>query len=277
MGILRLLREWYIHFKMIHKEDCRVYVKSVQGGVIRTLFETLKDIIHDSNLIFGPDGAKLATMDSARVSLVYLKLRAESFEEFSCSETTHVGLNMASMYKLVRACGTHDTIVLYVLHESPNELGIRIENAEKNSRTDFKLKLLDINDREISIPDLEFDSVVTLPSAMFQRLCRDMLNLSPSMIITSRPKSMSFSCEGDFASQTTVIGETDDGLVMESNHEEDITSKYSLKYLTLFCKSSSLCNTVSIFIKKNHPLIILYQVAGLGEVKFMLTPLIEDE
>lgn len=261
----------------ISKEACRVYVKSVQGGVIRTLFETLKDIIHDSNIIFGPDGAKLATMDSAKCSLVYLKLRAESFEEFICNEPTHVGLNMASIYKLVRVCGTHDTIVLYVLKESPNELGIRIENAEKNSRTDFKLKLLDINDREISMPELEFDSVVTLPSAMFQRLCRDMLSLSPSMIITSRPKSMTFSCEGDFASQTTTIGETDDGLTMATNHDDDISSKYSLKYLTLFCKSSALCTTVSIFIKKNHPLIIMYNVAGLGELKFMLTPLIEDE
>lgn len=262
---------------MISKEECRVYVKSVQGGVIRTLFETLKDIIHDSNVIFGADGAKLATMDSAKCSLVYLKLRAESFEEFHCTENTHVGLNMASMYKLVRACGTNDTIVLYVLHTNPHELGIRIENAEKNSRTDFKLKLLDISDREISMPDLEFDSIVTLPSTMFQRLCRDMLSLSPSMTITSCAKSLSFSCEGEFASQTTVIGETDDGLVMETNHDEDITSKYSLKYLTLFCKSSSLCNTVSIFIKKNHPLIVQYSVAGLGDLKFMLTPLLDDE
>ncbi len=262
---------------MISKDACRVYIKSVQAGVIRTLFEVLKDIIHDTNLIIGDDFVKLATMDGARCSLVYLKLRAESFEEFKCTDTTHIGLNMASMYKLVRACGTHDTIVLYVLHESPNELGIRIENAEKNSRTDFKLKLLDINDREISMPDLEFDSVVTLPSVMFQRLCRDMMSLSPNMVITSRPKSMSFSCEGDFASQTTVIGETDDGLVMESNHEDDISSKYSLKYLTLFCKSSSLCNTVSIFIKKEHPLIVQYSVAGLGDLKFMLSPLLDDE
>ena len=260
----------------IPKEKCRVYVKSVQGGVIRTLFETLKDIVHDSNLTFGPDGAKLATMDAAKCSLVYLKLRAESFEEYMCNDTTHVGLNMASMYKLVRMCGTHDTIVLYVLHDAPNELGIRIENAEKNSRTDFTLKLLDVDDRNINMPDMEFDSVNTLPSAMFQRLCRDMLSLSNTMTIISKKASLTLSCEGDFASQTTVIGETEDGLILESNHDSEIISKYSLKYLTLFCKASSLCNTTTLFIKENHPLIVMYNVAGLGELKFMLTPLLDD-
>jgi proliferating cell nuclear antigen len=260
----------------IQKELCRVYVKSVQGGVIRTLFETLKDIVHDSNLIFGHDGAKLATMDAAKCSLVHLKLRSESFEEYFCADTTHVGLNMASIYKLVRTCGTHDTIVLYVLHDFPDELGIRIENAEKNWRTDFKLKLLDADDRNISLPDMEFDSINTLPSSMFQRLCRDMLNLSTTMTIISKKSSLTFSCEGDFARQTTTIGETDEGLVMESNHDTEISSKYSLKYLTLFCKASSLCNTVSLFIKENHPLVVRYSVAGLGDLSFMLSPLIDD-
>lgn len=260
----------------INKELCRVYVKSVQGGVIRTLFETLKDIVHDSNLIFASEGVKLATMDAAKCSLVHLKLRAESFEEYCCTEITHVGLNMASTYKLVRTCGTHDTIVLYVLHDCPNELGIRIENAEKNWRTDFKLKLLDADDRNISLPDMEFDSINTLPSSMFQRLCRDMLSLSNTMTIISKRNSLTFSCDGDFASQTTTIGETDEGLVLDSRHDIEIASKYSLKYLTLFCKASSLCNTVSLFIKENHPLVVQYSVAGLGELSFMLSPLIDD-
>lgn len=274
--LLHIIFLFIYSMTLIQKESCRVYLKSVQAGVLRTLFEVLKDIVHDSNIIFGEQGIKLATMDAAKCSLVYLRLRAESFEEYACSETTHVGLNMASMYKLVRICSAHDTIILYVLHDSPNELGIRIENSEKNSRTDFKLKMLDVDDRDITMPDMEFDSVNTLPSTMFQRLCRDMMGLSTSMTITSRKNSLSLSCVGDFASQTTVIGETDDGLVMESNTDAEISSRYSLKYLSLFCKASSLCNTTTLYIRENHPLIIQYSVAGLGELRFMLTPLLDD-
>lgn len=260
----------------VTKDTCRVYVKSVQGGVLRTLFETLKELVHDGSIIFSADGAKLATMDAAKCSLVHLKLRAECFEEFSCTETTHVGLNFASMHKLMRTCGSHDSVVLYVLRDAPHELGIRIQNSEKNSQTSFQLKLLELDDRHISLPDMTFDSIYTLPSATFQRLCRDMQGLSQSMTITSKPNALEFSCTGDFASQVTVIGEASDGLVMEATHDTDIAAKYSLKYLTLFSKSSALSNTVSLFIKSNHPLVIEYAVAGLGRLAFMLSPLTDN-
>lgn len=261
---------------MITKEQCRVYLKSVQAGAIRQMFEVLKEIIHDGNLVFTPEGVRLATMDSAKCSLVYLRLRGEAFEEYQCATPTRVGMNMAATYKLVKSCGTHDTIILYVKEDAPNELGIHIENAEKNSRTDFSLKLLDVDGNDIKIPDIEFDSVVTLPSTMFLKVCRDMSNLSGSMTITSSGKTLALSCEGDFASQTTVIGETEDGLAMENACDDAITGTYSLKYLSLFCRASSLCTTTTLFIKREHPLVLLYHVAGLGELKFLLTPLIDE-
>lgn len=264
----------------IPKDQCRVYVKSVQGGVLRTLFETLKELVHDGSMIFSTDGAKLATMDAAKCSLVHLKLRADCFEEFACTHTTAVGINFASMHKLMRTCGSHDTVVLYVLHDTPHELGIRIQNAEKNSQTAFQLKLLELDDRHISLPDMTFDSIYTLPSATFQRLCRDMQGLSPSMTITAKPSALEFSCAGDFARQVTIIGEASDGLVMETTHDDttfiDISATYSLKYLTLFSKSSALSNTVSLFIKSNHPLVIEYAVAGLGRLAFMLSPHMDE-
>jgi proliferating cell nuclear antigen len=260
----------------IPKDRCRVYVKSVQGGVLRTLFETLKELVHDGSMIFSADGAKLATMDAAKCSLVHLKLRADCFEEFVCTDTTPVGINFASMHKLMRTCGSHDTVVLYVLHETPHELGIRIQNSEKNSQTAFLLKLLELDDRHISLPEMTFDSIYTLPSATFQRLCRDMQGLSHAMTITAKPSTLEFSCTGDFASQVTVIGEASDGLVMETTHDDDISATYSLKYLTLFSKSSALSNTVSLFIKSNHPLVIEYAVAGLGRLAFMLSPHMDE-
>jgi hypothetical protein len=63
---------------------------------------------------------------------------------------------------------------------------------------------------------------------------------------------------------------------METTHDDDISATYSLKYLTLFSKSSALSNTVSLFIKSNHPLVIEYAVAGLGRLAFMLSPHMDE-
>lgn len=261
----------------VDKSQCCFYLKSIQGGAIRTLFEVLKEIVHDVSLEFDNSGIRLLTMDGAKCALISMKLSADSFEEFYCNGKYPVGINVASMFKLVRITGSHDTITLYMLQSCCNELGITIQNADKNSITDFRLKLLDVDTEEVVIPDVEFDSVITMPSAYFQRLCRDALNLADHMTIKSQGGTLTLSCAGDFARQETMIGEANAGMSISSRPDAcTVEAKFSLKYLSLFCKSSSLCNTLELYLKDSFPLILKYNIASLGEVKFALAPEVED-
>lgn len=265
---------------MITKASCKVFIKTVQGSVMRTIFEVMRDTLFDSNLIISPSGLKIAAMDSAKCSLVYLRLHADAFEEFQCTSETRIGINMASIYKLIKTAGSHDTVTLFIDNDSSHELGIIVEKPEK-SRTVFRLKLLDIDGADINVPEFEFDSVVTLPSSTFQRLCRDMQNVAPLITIESSNNMLTLSCTGDFASQTTVLGgENSQGdaaeMVIASASSEVIRGTYSLKYLTLFGRASSLSNAVTLFIKKAHPLVIEYNAGSLGSLKFLLTPVLDD-
>ncbi len=45
---------------------------------------------------------------------------------------------------------------------------------------EFELKLMDIDSEHLGIPDTAYDAVVTLPSAEFQRICRDISVMSES-------------------------------------------------------------------------------------------------
>ena len=254
-----------------------LFLKSIQGNAIRTLFEVLKEIVHDVSLRVDPTGVKLLTLDGARCALVYMRLRADAFEEFRCDGTFTLGLNMSSMFKLVKTSGSHDTITLYMDAATNNELGIKIQNAEKNSVTDFKVKLLDVDDEIITLPDVEFDNVITMPSAFFQRLCRDMLNLSDTMTIKSTGNQLILGCAGDFARQETIIGEADAGMSMQARSDKVIEGKFSLKYLALFCKAANLSNTIELFLKDQYPLILKYNVASLGELKFCVAPRVDGD
>ena len=57
------------------KAACCVYLKSIQGGAIRTLFEVLKEVVHDVLLKFDSTGVRLLQMDSTKCALVGMKLR----------------------------------------------------------------------------------------------------------------------------------------------------------------------------------------------------------
>jgi proliferating cell nuclear antigen len=254
----------------------RLYIKSIQGGAIRTLFEVMKEVIHDVVLCFDKTGMKLVTMDGSRCALIHLRLEASKFEMYHCPGKFQAGINMNSVFKLVRTTGTHDTITFYATQEVSNELGIRISNSDKNSVTDFALKLLDVDSEDIRLPDVEFDSIITLPSAYFQRLCRDMINIGTTMDISSAPDgTLKMSCEGDFARQETIIGEATDGMVVCARTGAEIKGRFALKFLVLFCRASSLCSTVELYLKQSFPLIMKFNVASLGEVRFVLAPRVD--
>lgn len=243
-------------------------LKSIQGNAIRTLFEVLKEIVHDVSLCVDDTGVKLLTVDGARCALVHMRLRADAFEEFRCQGTFNLGINMTNMFKLVKTSGSHDTFTLYLESPTSNELGIKIENSDKNSVTDFKLKLLDIDEETITLPDVEFDSIITMPSAFFQKICRDMQYISNVIYIRSTGTRLVLGCVGDFARQETVIGQTQDGMSISDNTKQTVEGRYSLKYLSLFCKASSLSNTIQLFLKQGFPLVLSYNIASLGELRF---------
>jgi proliferating cell nuclear antigen len=52
-----------------------------------------------------------------------------------------------------------------------------------------------------------------------------------------------------------------------------IQGVFSLSYLAIFCKCSSLCPAVEINLRNDWPIIFKYTVAALGELKLCLSPM----
>jgi len=253
-------------------------IQTIQSNVIKILCDVLKETLNDVNFIFDNSGMKVMAMDGSHVALVHMKLHASSFEYFKCTEPKlHVGLNMSNLYKLIKTVTNMDTITFFIDSVHRHEFGIKIENADKNSYTTFNLKMLDIDEQEIRIPDIQLDSVITMPSNDFQRMCRDMNNIADHILITSCAHVLKLSCSGDFASQETLIGEANHGLTFsKTSDQEEVTGRFSLKYINLFTKSTNLSNTLEIYLKKDFPLMLKYNVANLGDLTFCLAPTLDD-
>jgi proliferating cell nuclear antigen len=254
-------------------------VKTVQSGAFRVLVESLKEILTDTNIIFDSSGIKLIATDTSQIVLIHMKLNSENFEYFHCEKKVSIGVNMMNMFKLIKAMSNNDTLTLFVEKDNPNQLGIKINNAEKNTQTTFKMNLLDIPDGELTIPPAKFETELTLPSGDFQKLIRDMTNIGENIEIKSVGQSLILNCEGDFANQETVLCETQGGLSFSksSGPELPIQGVFSLKYLSLFTKCTNLCNLIHLYIKNDYPLVIRYDVANLGHIKLCLSPNTETD
>ena len=221
-------------------------VKTVQSSAFRILIEALKEILTDANFEFDEHGIKIMAMDSSHTVLVHLKLNSDNFEEFKCNTKLILGINMINLFKLIKTMSNNDTLTLYVEEDNQSVLGIKIENSEKNTITRYKLNLMDLHEDNIQIPPTIFESVITLPSSDFQKICRDMHNLADDIEIKSVGSQLIFNCKGDFASQETCIGEANSGMTFIQNQHPDeiVQGLFALKHLVLFSKCTNLCNSI---------------------------------
>ena len=253
--------------------ESMMYCSTVQAASIKTLFDSLKDILNDVNLYFTEDGIRMQAMDGAHAALVFLKLSAEKFEEYYCPEKIVAGINMSSISKLIKTVTTTDVIAFSI--KSVDKMTITISNSQKKSVSTSILNLLDINEDTYEVPDVKYDSVIQMPSNDLQKICRDLSNIGDIVRITSHEALLQFSSEGDFASQSVTIGDTTDGLVHTSSSTTPVCENFSLKFMNMFTKSSNLSQTVELYLKRETPMILVYKVGNLGRVQYALAPKID--
>ena len=249
-----------------------IEIKTVQSNAIRILFEALKDILTDVNLQISNDGLKIMSMDGSKQAVVNLKLEASKFEKFYCQCPIRAGVNMTSLFKIIKSVKNSDIVTFTIFKDTSTKLHIEIENKEKKTNISTVLKLLDIDEDILDIPNIEFDTVKTMPSNDFQSYIRDLSIISNKITLESKNSTFSLSVLGDFADTVINIGDSNLGEMPSDHHSK---GTFFIKYLLLFTKSTNLCTTVEIYLKNKFPLILVYNVANLGKLQYCLAPLNE--
>ena len=84
----------------------------VQGALLKKLIEAVKDLVTEANFDCSAAGITLQAMDSSHVSLVAMQLKAEGFDHYRCDRDVSIGMNMASLSKILKCANNDDIITL---------------------------------------------------------------------------------------------------------------------------------------------------------------------
>ena len=267
-------------------------MKTVQISPMRTLMTALKDILLETNIVFSqetinkngtvsPAGIRIINMDKSHTILAHLFLDALKFEHFYCKyPKIIIGVNMFHLFKLINSIDNDDTLTIYIEEEDYCDgiveyLGLKFENGDIKQSKIQKLKLIEPDEEELDMPSVKFSSVINLPSCDFQKMIRDLSNISERLEIKSIGNELVFSCNGPFASCKIRRCESD-GITEFIKKNEDSTviqGEFSLKNLGYFIKCTNLCNNIEMYLENDLPLVVKYSVASLGEIKLCLAPL----
>lgn len=260
--------------------ECRL----LQGSILKKIIESIKDLVNEANFDCTANGLSLQAMDSSHVSLVALFLKHDGFQHYRCDKNISLGVSMASMAKLLKIAGNDDIVTLRA-EDAGDQLTFLYESPKQLRHSSFSLKLMDIDSEHLAIPDSEYKCTIDMPSAEFQRICREITVVGDTVKITATKEGVKFSVNGDMGNGCIIckpgMDEKDDTAVA-IKLEEDISLTFALRYLNFFCKATTLSTSVKLKMSPEIPLVVEYKIEqddgdSMGHLRFYLAPKISEE
>jgi len=265
----------------MNEENNVLTVQTVQIQPIRNTITAIKDILTDATITFTKSGLKIINFDKTHTILVNVILHAHKFEKYVCHpDKIIVCANTLHLFKVISTMSNDDTLSMYIeksdYHDGVvSHLGLQYDNGSIRQCYNQKLRLIEPDTEELVVPDVEYSTVINLPSADFQKIIRDLNGISDRIEIKSVGNDLMFSCEGNFASSKILRSESDGfmNFIQKPDASVIIQGEFSLKSLSHFIKCTPLCTNLEMYLGNDLPLIVKYDVASLGEIKLCLAPL----
>jgi proliferating cell nuclear antigen len=100
-------------------------------------------------------------------------------------------------------------------------LTIVATGAEHDRVGEYEMKLMDIDQEHLGIPDTVYDAEIQIPAAEFARIIRDLKELGESVKIEVSKDGVRFSSEGDIGSAAVTLKQTSGAGKAASDDEEE--------------------------------------------------------
>lgn len=221
----------------------------------------------------------LQAMDSSHVSLVSLCMRSDGFDTYRCDRNISMGINLGSMSKILRCAGNDDAVTVKA-GDNADTVTFVFESPNAEKVSDYEMKLMDLDTEHLGIPETDYSCVIKLPSAEFQRICRDLSQIGESVVICCTKEGVRFSANGDLGTgniklaQTATIDKEEEAVIIDM--QEPVTLTFALRYLNFFTKATPLSSQVCLSMSADVPLVVEYKIAEMGYIRYYLAPKIED-
>merc|ERR1711985_48491 len=181
---------------------------------------------------------------------------------------------------ILRMCGASDSLKLRA-DTGADHVSFQCESSAEDRIADFDLKLMEIESEHMEIPEQQYKVVARMPSAEFQKICRDLKEFGETMQINASKEGIRFSVQGDLGSGNVMLkprdAEKPEETVSLTVHEP-VVATFALRYLNNFAKAAPLCGFVELGLGPDSPLSVKFDLdkADNGHMHFYLAPKIDE-
>jgi proliferating cell nuclear antigen len=225
---------------------------------------------------------RIIAIDEQKTILIFVKLPSEQFDKFYVKKSSHsIGVNLELFYKFMKTVDKNSLLTMSIDKDDEQTLVLRLEDDEKPCYTEFRQKLLDLNDDQQKLPrEKPFDMAVRMKTSEFKKVCSEMNIFSEYVEITCTINEITFKCHGDSSNFSKTYKNSERGVIIYCTKKLSVDDVepvmvqaiFNLKHLVTFGKCVNLCEELVLFLKNDWPLFINYTIGRLGKMLVGITP-----
>ena len=241
-------------------------LKFKSSNLFKKVIDAVRDVCKETTFQITPEALTMQCMDSSHVCLVSLRL-TDSLE-ISSQDDMVMSLNLSNLYKVICTLDTNSPATINIVDNK-----VQIISDSLYRKCDSLISLMDIEMDPLMIPDMDFPITIVLSSTEFVRLVKDMSEFGDSIRITAEPGKVIFRTFGDITDMQITFTEHDNCILdIKSSVEVD----FSLKYLLMFLKATSLSEKSHIHLGEDTPMKVEYKISDQDSLCFYLAPKVAD-
>lgn len=251
-----------------------VVVKFSNAKLLKQIVDAIKELVEDANINFINDGIYIKSMDRAHVALFNLKLNKEKLEIYKCDKNVLIGISIVNLNKVFKFANAEDSIIMK-FDEGKNSDVLDIMFGSNVKKSEFELKLMNIDVEELVIGEMSYDYVIVIKSRELKDIISELSFIGDSFYIFVEEKHVVFEVSGDLGKLKSTI--TECGIICNNGADAANSNKlkFSTKYLSHFTKPYLLCEDLKLYMSENLPLLIKYEFEE-GILEYYLAPKMDE-
>lgn len=243
--------------------DKLFYLKTHEGYSIKILAELLQNIVKVVSIKILQTGIFVCMMDSQNSIVFNIELNKHKFKIYEINTEKTIGVNMLHFHKMLKSIKKKDSLGLYM---KPNEdrLYLEIYPRDNDRISISSINIQYLQNIFIDLPN-GYDDSIMISSNEYQRVLKDMLNISSTLQIQMRKYSISFSCMSDnIFTKNIIFGNTSD--TTDIIEEET----FSMELFSKTVKLAGIDKYITVFWKKGYPILLRSSVSSIGFINIYI-------
>ena len=136
----------------------------------------ISDLVNEARFKITSNAVELVAMDPANVAMVVFKLLSSAFTEYDVKKDIELAINLSNLKQILRRAGPNDMLSLEL---EENKLKIQLKG---HSTRTFGLPIIDLEEKEQTVPELKFNATIKLASNMLNSAVEDVDVNTPATI-----------------------------------------------------------------------------------------------